>query len=63
MVALLKRLTNLSVVPNVLQSPTQYRPTKNGFATDRQKLKGDVNKVTSTFNRNIHKYGNQKYSG
>ncbi|MFU2088998.1 hypothetical protein [Avibacterium avium] len=63
MVALLKRLTNLSIVPQVLQSPAQYRSTQGGFAADRQKLQGDVNKTTTTLNRNIHKYGNKKYTG
>ncbi|AFF23324.1 hypothetical protein C2831_10830 [Pasteurella multocida] len=63
MVALLKRLTNLDVVAAVMQSPAQYPSTRNGFKTDRQKLKGDVKTVTLHFNRNIHKYGNQKYTG
>lgn len=63
MVALLKRLTNLDVVAAVMQSPAQYPSTRNGFKTDRQKLKNDVAIVTSNLNRNIHKYGNQKYAG
>ncbi|NBI12548.1 hypothetical protein GVX81_02705 [[Haemophilus] felis] len=63
MVALLKRLTNLDVVASVMKSPAQYPSTRNGFKTDRQKLKGDVKTVTSNLNCNIHKYGNQKYTG
>ncbi|NBH75088.1 hypothetical protein [Rodentibacter pneumotropicus] len=62
MVALLKRLTNLDVVGAVMQSPAQYPSTHNGFKADRQKLKGDVKTVTSNLNRNIQKYGNQKYA-
>lgn len=63
MVALLKRLTNLDVVTAVIQSPAQYPSTRNGFKTDHQKLKDDAKTVTSNLNRNIYKYGYQKYAG
>ena len=62
MISLLKNLTNLSIVSNVLQNPAQYPSTSNGFKKDRQKLQSDVNRVTSTLNRNVNKYGSQKYS-
>ncbi len=63
MVALLKRLTNLSIVANVLQSPAQYPTFRQGFAKDRQNLRSDAKKVSSSLNRNIEKYGNKKYTG
>ncbi|MDG6896716.1 hypothetical protein A6A19_01575 [Actinobacillus delphinicola] len=63
MVALLKRLTNLSIVANVLQSPTQYPTSRQGFTKDRQNLQSDAKKVSSSLNRNIEKYGNKKYTG
>lgn len=62
MVKLLKRLTDLSTVPSVMQGQTSYSSTRNGFATDRNKLRNDVKKVTSELNRNIQRYGNQKYA-
>lgn len=61
MVALLRRLTNLSVVPKVLQTPMQYPSTRNGFIKDRRKLQGDTDKITHALNKNIYKYG-KKYS-
>lgn len=62
MVVLLKHLTNLSIVANVLQSPAQYPTFSQGFAKDRQNLRSDAKKVSSSLNRHIEKYGNKKYT-
>lgn len=62
MVELLKRLTDLSVVPQVMQAQVDYTLTRNGFKVDRSKLQGDTNKVVSELNKNVQHYGNQEYA-
>lgn len=60
MVALLKRLTDFSAVSNVLQNPTQYKPTHGGFFEDNRKLRSDSGKVAYDLNKQIKIYG-KKY--
>ena len=58
----LKRLVDLSIVADVLQSPTRYADTRNGFAVDRAKLRADVETVSVSLNEKVRKYGNEKYA-
>lgn len=63
MITALKRIADLSIVPRVLQNPAQYSDIYSGFVKDREKLRGDANLTASHLNRNIKKYGNEKYTG
>ena len=63
MITALKRIADLSIVSRVLQSPAQYSDVSSGFVQDRAKLRGDANLTASHLNRNIKKYGNEKYTG
>ena len=49
----LKRLVDLSIVADVLQSPARYADTRNGFA---------VETVSVSLNEKVRKYGNEKYA-
>lgn len=64
----MKRLRNIligmAIAGNVLANPRPYTSPNNGFARDKQALRGDSSKVAATFNRQIsNQYGKQKYSG
>lgn len=59
MLALLKRLTNLGVVADVLKSPMAYPDVHNGFERDRKNLCKGCNEVVRGLNRNVVKYGKE----
>lgn len=61
--SLFKRLTNLSIVNNVLVKPSAYPNIHHGFARDRQKLCKDCGRVSRQMNATIKvQYGKQKYA-
>ncbi|MDH2997164.1 hypothetical protein A1D22_05695 [Pasteurellaceae bacterium LFhippo2] len=59
MLSLLKRLTNLSIVSNVLKSPMDYPDVDNGFERDRRNLCKGCDEVVRGFNRNVRIYGKE----
>lgn len=53
----------MGAMGSVLSEPRDYPDISNGFRTDRDRLRGDVQTVTKQLNRQIHKeYGKQKYT-
>ncbi|WP_439234958.1 hypothetical protein [Lonepinella koalarum] len=59
MLALLKRLTNLSIVSNVMQKPKAYPNVSQGFARDRKNLCKNCNDVVIGLNQGLKKYGEE----
>lgn len=53
MLALFKRMTNLSIVSSVLKSPIDYPDIHNGFERDRRNLCKGCNEVVKGINRNV----------